>query len=121
MVTNWDIAVYRHRLRTMMKRLQGRLARLRDEGAGVGGRETGSALAAPPFDSADQASHDTEETVTLSLVENQQYLMEEVDAALARIEEKTFGFCERCGRAISKEELRALPYSRHCVACTGKL
>ena len=44
-----------------------------------------------------------------------------VSVDITRIEDGTFGRCERCGKAISKEELRALPYSRHCVPCTEKL
>jgi DnaK suppressor protein len=78
-------------------------------------------FAAPPLDIADQGSHEVEEAVTLGLADNEQHLMEEIDAALARIEEGTFGICQHCGQAISKESLRALPYSRTCVLCMGEL
>jgi DnaK suppressor protein len=120
-LTNWHSAVYRERLQEMMKRLQGRLAELRDEGTRVGEGEVCAAFAAPPLDIADQGSHEFEEAVTLGLADNEQHLMEEIDAALARIEEGTFGICQHCGQAISKERLRALPYSRTCVFCMGEL
>jgi RNA polymerase-binding transcription factor DksA len=43
--------------------------------------------------------------------------VEEIDDALRRIEDKTFGYCERCFQPIPKPRLRALPYARLCVAC----
>jgi len=43
--------------------------------------------------------------------------VEEIDDALARIEDKSYGYCERCYQPIPKPRLRALPYARLCVAC----
>jgi DnaK suppressor protein len=43
--------------------------------------------------------------------------VEEIDEALERIRRKSYGICERCGQAIPKPRLRALPYARLCVAC----
>ena len=43
--------------------------------------------------------------------------VEEIDDALKRIDEKTYGYCERCFQPIPKPRLRALPYARLCVAC----
>ena len=43
--------------------------------------------------------------------------VEEIDAALARIEDKTYGACERCHQPIPKPRLKALPFARLCVAC----
>ena len=43
--------------------------------------------------------------------------VEEIDYALQRIEDKTYGYCERCFQPIPKPRLRALPYARLCVAC----
>jgi RNA polymerase-binding transcription factor DksA len=43
--------------------------------------------------------------------------VEEIDYALERIADKTYGYCERCFQPIPKPRLRALPYARLCVAC----
>jgi DnaK suppressor protein len=43
--------------------------------------------------------------------------VEEIDDALGRIADKTYGYCERCFQPIPKPRLRALPYARLCVAC----
>jgi len=43
--------------------------------------------------------------------------VEEIDAALARIADGTYGSCDRCHQPIPKARLKALPYARLCVAC----
>ena len=43
----------------------------------------------------------------------------EIDAALARIADGTYGTCETCGGAIGRDRLRALPEVRRCIACSG--
>ncbi len=42
----------------------------------------------------------------------------EIDAALARIAQGTFGICELCGGAIGRDRLRALPEVRRCLRCS---
>jgi DnaK suppressor protein len=43
--------------------------------------------------------------------------IEEIDIALAAIENKSYGSCEICWQPIPKARLRALPYARLCVSC----
>jgi DnaK suppressor protein len=43
--------------------------------------------------------------------------VEEIDYALIRVDNRTYGYCERCFQPIPKPRLRALPYARLCVAC----
>jgi DnaK suppressor protein len=43
--------------------------------------------------------------------------VEEIDLAMERVVDKTYGYCERCYQPIPKPRLRALPYARLCVAC----
>ncbi len=49
-----------------------------------------------------------------------QHELVEIDAALARIEDGTYGTCEICGGAIGRDRLRALPEVRRCVACSSR-
>ncbi|MBN9687483.1 MULTISPECIES: TraR/DksA family transcriptional regulator [unclassified Corallococcus] len=44
--------------------------------------------------------------------------LEEVEAALERIEQGRFGCCERCGGAIGRQRLLAVPEARCCLTCT---
>ena len=43
--------------------------------------------------------------------------VEEIDRALAKIDEGTYGICEQCGEPIPRERLKALPYAALCVRC----
>ena len=43
--------------------------------------------------------------------------VDEVDAALRRVDDATYGTCERCGRPIPEERLEARPVARTHVAC----
>jgi DnaK suppressor protein len=43
--------------------------------------------------------------------------LELVDAALARLDDGTFGTCLRCGQPIAPARLEALPWAAHCIAC----
>jgi DnaK suppressor protein len=44
-------------------------------------------------------------------------LLRDVVAALQKLEEGSFGSCERCGEPISEKRLEAVPYARHCIKC----
>ena len=43
--------------------------------------------------------------------------VEEIDHALAKLNNGTYGICENCGRLIPKARLEALPYARLCIDC----
>lgn len=44
----------------------------------------------------------------------------EIDAALTRIREGSFGVCIECGGPLGLQRLRALPEARYCLACSGR-
>ncbi|WP_409328552.1 TraR/DksA family transcriptional regulator [Trujillonella humicola] len=46
--------------------------------------------------------------------------IEEIDAALARIDAGSYGSCERCGTAIPEERLELRPFAATCVACQAR-
>ena len=57
-------------------------------------------------------------TVVLSRLDGaERRLLDEIDAAQARLAAGTFGACERCGKAIPLARLRAVPTARLCIAC----
>jgi DnaK suppressor protein len=65
--------------------------------------------------------HDDDSTLQRQLAERgaarAHEVVTEIDAALRRIDDGTFGVCQRCTGAIANERLEAIPYARHCVAC----
>src|SRR5512143_1753116 len=58
---------------------------------------------------ADDANDAFEQTKELSLLQNSERLLAQVQAALARFEQGTYGLCERCGKEIDPARLQALP------------
>lgn len=64
---------------------------------------------------ADAGTATFEREKDLSLVNNLRDLMEKIDKALAKMDEGTYGLCDRCGRPIEKARLKALPYANLCI------
>ena len=56
----------------------------------------------------------------LGLAENEQILLQQVEEALGRIEDGSFGVCQACHKPISRERLDAIPYTPFCTACARK-
>jgi len=63
------------------------------------------------------ASQVFEQQRDLALRDKDQQHLAAVDAALARLDDGTFGTCVRCGRPIAPERLEALPWAAHCIDC----
>jgi RNA polymerase-binding transcription factor DksA len=74
-----------------------------------------------PVHPADLGTDNDEEEVALDLLENEEQILVEINDALGRIEQGTFGRCENCQQEISRERLDALPYARYCIRCAQKL
>ena len=74
---------------------------------------------AVPSHPADRDVEGFDEQVILA--QNEEQLLEEVEAALERIEAGTYGTCELCGREIPKERLDAIPQAATCIECAGEL
>jgi DnaK suppressor protein len=52
------------------------------------------------------------------LSERERRELRDIDDALVRLEQGGFGHCARCGGAIGRHRLRAIPEARHCMACS---
>src|SRR5436190_10497935 len=46
--------------------------------------------------------------------------LQDIDAALGKIDEGTYGLCESCGAPIAEARLEAMPAARLCIACASK-
>ena len=66
---------------------------------------------------ADTATVTLDRELDYSLEENSSRVLEEIDAALKRIEDGTFGECTSCGKQIAQERLEAMPHATKCIDC----
>lgn len=68
---------------------------------------------------ADTASDTFLRERNMALRGNAEELIGQIDAALKRIEDGSYGTCQRCGQPIAAERLEALPYAAYCITCQG--
>jgi RNA polymerase-binding protein DksA len=64
---------------------------------------------------ADLASETHDREVEYGLEENGDEVVLEIDAALKRIDDGTYGSCTACGKSIGKERLEARPWATLCI------
>jgi DnaK suppressor protein len=76
---------------------------------------TGEAGFDEDFADAGTATFDRERE--LSIQNNVRDLVGQIDRAIARIDDGTYGTCERCGRPIDAPRLKALPHALLCMDC----
>lgn len=120
-MTKAERDTYRETLLALRHRLTGDVSHLADEALRARGGEASGSLSNAPLHMADLGTDNFEQEFTLSLLQNQEQALTEIDEALERIKHGSFGRCEECGEDIPKARLQALPYARHCVACARKL
>lgn len=84
-------------------------------------RKQRSDLSSLPIHMADLGTDCYEQEFTLELMDSERKVIAEIDHALNRIEEGTYGVCEIGGEPIPKQRLEAIPWARFCVGCAGLL
>jgi RNA polymerase-binding protein DksA len=73
----------------------------------------------------DETQHNLAETATATLdreidytlEENSEQVLRDIEGALERIEEGTYGTCVNCGQPIAEERLSAIPWAMYCIDC----
>jgi len=81
---------------------------LEDELGEVGGRGTDNHL-------GDMATATFDRELEEGLEEGALQTVDEIDAALRRIEDGSYGVCEICGKPIGEQRLAAIPWARLCI------
>ena len=68
-------------------------------------------------DPTDQASLESDRNFLLRMRDRERKLILKIESTLKKVEEGTFGICEKCGEEISEERLRARPVTACCIDC----
>ena len=66
---------------------------------------------------ADLGTDNYEQEFDLGLLEHQGETLREIDEALERVANGTYGICTTCGKPIPKGRLMAKPHARYCIPC----
>lgn len=77
-------------------------------------------LSSLPLHMADQGTDNFEQDITLGLMESEGEELQQIQEALDRIADNSFGVCENCKKPIPKPRLKAIPYTRLCLGCKKK-
>jgi DnaK suppressor protein len=69
------------------------------------------------MDTYDLASEERDREINFILSDRERVKVKQVDDALGRLDDGTYGVCESCGLEITEERLQALPFTRLCRDC----
>ncbi|ADN02610.1 TraR/DksA family transcriptional regulator [Spirochaeta thermophila] len=72
-------------------------------------------------DLVDIAANDLDRRILNSLEGHELRRLNQIDAALARIENGKYGYCLKDGKPIPRERLEAIPYALYCLDCQKEL
>lgn len=109
------IEKFRNALLTLRARLYGDVNMLSQEA--LGDEESSRA----PLHPAEVGTHSFEQEFTLKLMSSEGDRLSQIEAALEKISDGSYGACDECGGRIPKARLEAIPEAPYCVKCASKL
>ena len=112
-MTKPDFTLHRDKLLALRAILQGDVTQMEDNALNKDHSKTTSM----PNHMAELGSGNFDQGLTLSLLGNEQDTLDQIEAAIERIEDGSFGRCEECGAKIPQSRLKAIPYAALCVQC----
>ena len=71
-------------------------------------------------DEADVASQTFERELLFEMEDSERIILDQIEAALRKIEKGDFGICESCHKSISAQRLKAMPWARYCIQCQAR-
>ncbi len=113
-----DYSKFRTMLIALRHRLIGDVTMMSQEA--LGGSDSASDNHAP-IHPAEVGSHSFEQEFTLNLLSSDGDRLSQIEAALEKISDGTYGSCEECGGRIPKARLEIIPDTPFCVKCASKL
>ena len=114
-MTNTDLTFHRERLLALRARLQGESAQMEDDALKDHGKTTSI-----PTDMAELGSDNADQEITFTMLGSDKDTLDQIEAAIQRIEDGGYGRCEECGEQIPKTRLHAIPYAAECVRCASQ-
>ena len=101
--------ILEERRREILSEVQEKMRDVREVGASGEGQGV--------LDAAESSEADIQDDIELALIQMKTETLHKIEEALARLDEKTYGYCFECGDEISERRLRALPFAVRCKDC----
>ncbi len=80
-------------------------------------REASGDLSAYTVHMADMAADTFDRELSMNIVSNEQEVLYQIDDALKRLDDGSFGICQQCNQPIAMSRLKAVPYASLCIGC----
>lgn len=114
-LTKADIEHFQQILLEKRRQLVGNVNEMRDEALKKSRIDASGDLSSMPIHMADIGTDNYEQEFALGLMDSERKILIEIDDALLRINDNTYGICEGTDETISKARLEANPWARYCV------
>lgn len=105
-----NVDSYREKLEEMRTKLMSTVKKKKEEA--IPEAEVG--------DEGDVAMRSLARDLVFEQTDNEHRLLDDVEAALRRIEKNVYGICEGNGEKIALARLKAIPYARYCINCQAR-
>jgi len=112
-----ELAQFKKLLLSLRERLVGKVDFMQGEALKKSRQDASGDLSNVPIHMADVGTDNYERDIMIELIQNGEEGVRNIDTALEKIEEGTFGVCELCAKKINKERLKAVPYAKLCIDC----
>ena len=112
-----ELARFRKILLIKRELLSGDVCTLQNEALRKNRQDATGDLSNMPIHMADIGSDNYEQEFALGLIQNEEVTLREIDEALRRIEDRSYGKCEDCGKKIPVARLKAKPHAKYCIEC----
>lgn len=112
-----ELARFRKILLMKRELLSGDVNTLQNEALRKNRQEATGDLSNMPIHMADIGSDNYEQEFALELIQNEEVTLREIDEALKRIEDRSYGKCEDCGKKVPVARLKAKPHAKYCIEC----
>ncbi len=112
-----ELASFKKVLLSVREKLAGNVNSMEGEALKKSRQDAAGDLSNVPFHMADLGTDNYERDLMIHLIQNGEEELKSIDAALEKLNDKTFGICETCDKKITKARLTARPYARLCLEC----
>lgn len=119
-LTKKDLLQYRKMIAQRKDEIRTALEHISEETLKKSQKDAAGDISGYTFHMADVATDTYDREFSLGIASNERQMLYELDDALKRIEEGSFGICEDCKNPIAKTRLKAVPHARLCLACQEK-
>ena len=112
-----ELTFFRTQLQKQLDLTQGNLDALAGDNLKRSPIEASGDISAHSTHMADQGTDNFDRELALNLASSRQESLYDIEDAIRRVDEGTYGACETCGGAIELPRLKALPFAKKCMSC----